>query len=530
MIPNVEAREAQAKAAKNLPPSHRRANPRKLIGVVAVLAATAFGTWYYKSHSAASANVEGPAAGNGRGGRGGRGGAGEAVPVTVGTVTRRSVPMQIRAIGNVEAYSTVTVRALVSGELLKVHFEQGQDVRKGQVLFTIDQRPMQAALEQAQAAYAKDSAQKAQLEAVLSRDLALQRNAQQQATRYKQLLSEGVVSIDQEQQFRLNAETAAATIEADRAAIKNVESLLKADQAAIENARVQLSYATIRSPIDGRTGNLQVYAGNLVRANDTNPLVTINQITPVYVTFSVPEQELAQIRANRGKKGFSVSATLANDEAHRAVGELIFIDNTVDPATGTIKLKAKMPNAEHVLWPGQFVNVTLTLGHDDDAIVAPASAVQTGQDGFYVYVVKQDQSVEIRPVKTGPTVDGMTVITSGLQPGETVVTDGQLRLVPGAKITLPGQGDGQGGPGGQGGRGGRGRGEGGGQGGQGGPGEQGGPGGPGTQSNTNGQGGQNEGQGRPGGPQGQGGNPGGNWQGRPGGQRERQPGGRPQSQ
>ena len=520
MISNVETREAQAEKVKLIPPRRRRPTPLKLIGLLVLVLGTVLGIWYFKSRSAVA-----PAAGA-AGGRGG-GRPQEAVPVAVGTVTNLSVPMQIRAIGNVEAYSTGAVRALVSGELLKVHFQQGQDVRKGQVLFTIDQRPLQAALEQAQASYGKDAAQKLQLEAVLSRDLALQRNAQQQAVRYKQLLSEGVVSLDQEQQFRLNAETSAATIEADRAAIKNVESLMKSDQAAINNARVQLSYATIRAPIDGRTGNLAVYAGNLIKANDANPLVTINQIAPVYVTFSMPEQELAQIRAHRGRKGFSVSAALASAEANRSVGELTFIDNTVDQTTGTIKLKAKMPNADHVLWPGQFVNVTLTLGNDDEAIVTPAAAVQTGQDGFYVYVVQQDQAVAIRPVKTGPTVDGMTVITSGLQPGETVVTDGQLRLIPGAKITVGGQG----GQGGRGGKGGGGRGE---QGGQAAPGAQD------NQSAPNGQSGKPQGRapegGQPGGSPSTNANPGGapgsNPQGRPDGgkQRERPSGGRPQAQ
>lgn len=549
MISNVEEREAPVKGERPSLPPRRRANPLKLIGLVVIIAATAFGIWYAKTRTTVASSAENS---GGRGGGRGGGRPQEAVPVTVATVTTRSVPMQLRAIGNVEAFSAVAVRALVSGELLKVHFEQGQDVRKGQVLFTIDQRPLQSALEQAQAAYAKDAAQKSQLEAVLSRDLALLRNAQQQAARYKQLLSEGVVSIDQEQQFRLNAETSAATIEADRAAIKNIESLMKADQATIENARVQLSYATIRAPIDGRTGNLQIYAGNLIKANDANPLVTINQISPVYVTFSMPEQELAQIRANRGRKGFTVSAALANDETNRSVGELIFVDNTVDPATGTIRLKAKMPNAQHTLWPGQFVNVTLTLGNDDDAIVAPAAAVQTGQEGFYVYVVQPDQAVAIRPVKTGPTVDGMTVITDGLKPGETVVTDGQLRLVPGAKITLGGQGGG----GGRGGRGGRGGGE---QGGRGG-GEQGGQAGPaaqgtgGEQGGAPGRGGNPQGRApegaqpggnpaggmNPGGGQGgnppntanPGGNPSGNPQGRSGGgdKRERPSGGRPQPQ
>ncbi len=365
--------------------------------------------------------------------RGGAGG-GEAVPVVVGKAMRRDVPVQLKAIGNVEAASSVAIQAQVTGQLQAVHFQQGQDVRKGDLLFTLDARPLQAALDQAKAQLAKDTAAKAQAEAVFARDLATNKNAQAQAERYRQLYAQGLISLDQMQQYAATADSAAATIEADRAAIRNAESVMKADQAAIANAQTQLSFATIRSPVDGRTGTLQVFAGSLIKSGDATPLVTINQISPIFVTFSVPEKDLERIRAAKGAKGFTVAVAPQGGESRPMVGDLFFIDNAVDLTTGTIKLKAKLANVERALWPGQFANVTVTLGAIDSAVVVPSPAVQIGQDGPYVYVVKADQSVELRKVKAGAAVDGVTVIEQGLAPDETVVTDGQLRLVPGAKV------------------------------------------------------------------------------------------------
>jgi membrane fusion protein, multidrug efflux system len=332
----------------------------------------------------------------------------ETVPVTAVAVEQRSVPLTTKAIGNVEAFSTVAIRALVSGELGKIHFRQGQDVKKGDLLFTIDPRPLQAALDQAVGTLAKDRSQLA--------------NARALEIRWKKLFDEGIASKEDWDQYRTSADTSAG--------------LVAADEAAVDNARVQLSFATVRSPINGMTGNLLVYEGNLVKANDTTPLVTITQATPIYVTFAVPEGELAKVNRARAAGTVRVDAALPSDEAHPVAGVLSFVDNAVDSTTGTIRLKGTFDNPERRLWPGQFVKVTLTTGVEANALVVPSQAVQTGQDGPYVYVVKEDLTVEPRPVKPGPGIEGGVVITKGLSAGERVVTDGQLRLSPGAKVEL----------------------------------------------------------------------------------------------
>jgi membrane fusion protein, multidrug efflux system len=332
----------------------------------------------------------------------------EIVPVSAATVVEMSVPLTTRAIGNVEAFSTVAIRALVAGELVKIHFKQGQDVRKGDLLFAIDPRPLEAAVGQAEGTLEKDRSQLA--------------NSRALAARWKRLFEEGIASKEDYDQNRTNADTQAG--------------LVRADEAAAENARVQLSYATIRAPLSGMAGNLLVYEGNLVKANDTTPLVTITQVNPVYVTFAVPEGELAKVNRARAAGPVRVEAALPSDEAHPVAGVLSFVDNAVDATTGTIRLKATFDNPERRLWPGQFVKVTLTTGVEANALVVPSQAVQTGQDGPYVYVVKDDLTVEPRPVKPGPTAEGVVVIAKGLSAGERVVTDGQLRLSPGAKVEL----------------------------------------------------------------------------------------------
>jgi multidrug efflux system membrane fusion protein len=332
----------------------------------------------------------------------------EVVPVSAAVVAQKSVPLTTRAIGNVEAYSTVAIRALVSGELVKIHFKQGQEVKKGDLLFTIDPRPLQAAYDQAVGTLAKDKATLA--------------NARALAARYEKLFNEGIASKEDWDQYRTSADTSAG--------------LVAADEAAVENAKVQLSYATIRSPLSGMAGNLLVYEGNLVKANDTTPLVTLTQATPIYVTFAVPEGELAKVNRARAAGPVRVDAVLPSDEAHPLAGVLTFVDNAVDATTGTIRLKATYDNPERRLWPGQFVKVVLTTGVDADALVVPTQAVLTGQDGPYVYVVKNDMTVEPRPVKPGPAAEGVVAIAKGLAAGERVVTDGQLRLFPGAKVEI----------------------------------------------------------------------------------------------
>jgi multidrug efflux system membrane fusion protein len=328
-----------------------------------------------------------------------------AVPVTVAPATQRDVPVQVKAIGNVEAYSTVQVKSMVGGEIVRAGFTEGQDVRKGQLLFAIDPRPYQAALAQAEGNLARDEAQAA--------------NAQAQATRYAALFKDGVVSKEQYDQMVTQAKAATEVV--------------RADHAAVETARVNLAYCTIVSPIDGRTGNVAVKVGNIVKANDV-PLVTINQIRPIYVSFSVPQQFLPDIKKYERERKLPVQAKVPNEPAD--TGVLTFIDNAVDPQTGMIKLKGTFSNGDHRLWPGQFADVVMTLATDKGAVVVPSAAVQTGQNGQFVFVVTKENKAEMRPVTIGRVVESETVIRSGVQPGEQVVTDGQLRLTPGVKVAL----------------------------------------------------------------------------------------------
>lgn len=329
------------------------------------------------------------------------------VPVTVTTVGVKTVPVEVRAIGNVEALATVSVKALVAGTVESANFREGQDVKKGELLFKLDERPFRATL--------------SQLEANLARNEAELRNAESQAGRAEKLLKEGIVSREQYDSFRTSADALSAAV--------------RADQAAIERARIDLEYCTIASPIDGRTGSLLFHPGNIVKSNDTI-LVVINQMDPIYVSFSVPEMHLAEVKRRLGSAGLPVSVTVPGEEKFSGEGKLAFIDNAVDSTTGTIRMKATFNNRERRLWPGQFVNATLRLSTQEGAVVVPTQAVQTGQSGFYVFVVKPDMTTELRSVLPGNEVAGLTVIQNGLQRGETVVTDGQLRLFPGAKVEV----------------------------------------------------------------------------------------------
>jgi len=358
-----------------------------------------------------------------------------AVPVTAAVVLEKTVPVQVRAIGTVGAYSTVSVRSQIDGELTGVYFQEGQDVKKGDLLFTIDPRPLEAELRQAEARLAKDMAQAKQAKANLAKTAAQAKTAEVQAKRYQRLVEEGIVSRDQYDQIRTNADALQAALRADQAAVEDAEATIQVDQAALENAKLQLGYTSIRSPIDGRTGDLMVHQGNLVKANDT-VLVAIHQISPIYVTFSVPEQELPEIRKYMAAGKLEVEAIVPNEEAHPVKGVITFVDNTVDRTTGTIQLKGTFDNEEKRLWPGQFVNVVLTLTTQPNAVVAPSQAIQNGQEGQYVFVIKPDLTVESRPVVVARTFGDETVIERGLQPGEKVVTDGQLRLAPGVKVEV----------------------------------------------------------------------------------------------
>lgn len=392
---------------------------------------------------ACSSSGEGPGA-PGPGGRGGRG-AGGPVPVVTARVQQKAMPVNVPAVGNVEPITSVQIRSQVTGQLGAIHFTEGQDVQKGQRLFTLDQRTFQAALQQAQA--------------VLARDQATLQNAQAQQSRLDNLFQRGLIPKDQYETQRANVAALTATVDADKA--------------AVENARLNVQYAEIKAPLSGRTGALMAHVGDLVRANDTTALVVINQVSPVYVTFAVPGRFLGDIRRYQARKPLTVSAVAPSGapsgpaaappasagavtasagaggggdvpehtgDAAPARGTVTFIDNTVDAATGTIRLKATFPNADRQLWPGAFVQVTLQLTTDPDAVVVPAVAVQASQEGQYVYVVKADRTVEMRAVVMERQQGDQAVITRGVSPGETVVTDGHLRLTPGARIAERGQG------------------------------------------------------------------------------------------
>ena len=340
-----------------------------------------------------------------------RGGGGQAaVPVTVDRVVEKVMPLDVSVVGTVEAFSTVAVRAQVTGELKDVNFKQGDDVQAGQVLFTLDHRPLEAALNQAEANLARDTAQAA--------------NAKVIAQRMEDLVERGVGTREQ----RDTARTTAAALDAS----------VGANRAAVENAKVQLQYATIRAPIAGRTGALMVHAGNLVRANDQMPLVVINQVSPIYVSFGIPEALLPDLRRYMAQRELEVQAVPPNEAIAPASGTISFVDNQVDQTTGTIRIKATFPNSNRRLWPGQFVNVQVRLTSNPNAIVVPTVAVQAGPEGQYVYIVKSDQTVEMRAVEVERTAGQETVLKQGVKAGETVVIDGQLRLVPGSKISVKG--------------------------------------------------------------------------------------------
>jgi multidrug efflux system membrane fusion protein len=330
-----------------------------------------------------------------------------AVLVTVAPVVRKTMPLEIRVIGTAEAESTVAVHAQITGAITSVNFKEGDDVTEGQELFTLDRRPLEATL--------------AQVEANLARDLATSSNARTQAGRYQTLAARGLVS-GQEMQA---STTAAAALEAT----------VEADRAAVENAKVQLEYATIKAPISGRTGALIVHPGNLVRANDATPLVVINRIAPINVSFGIPEGQLPAFKRYLAERTLRVEAN-APSETVASMGHIAFIDNAVDPTTGTIKIKGSFANEDRRLWPGQFVNVVVTLRMDSTAIVVPTAAIQAGQRGDFAYVVKPNQTVDLRSVTIDRTAGAESVVKDGLAPGETVITDGQLRLVAGSHIKV----------------------------------------------------------------------------------------------
>jgi multidrug efflux system membrane fusion protein len=340
------------------------------------------------------------------------------IPVVTATAMQKDVPIQITAIGAVESPIGVQVKSMLNGEITSVGFKEGQDVKKGDRLFTIDRRPTEADLRRN--------------EATLARDMATAANARADARRYQALWKEGVVADQQAEQMQTAADAADALVEADRA--------------AVINSKVQLTYTDILSPISGRTGTLSIQLGNVIKANDTPFLVTINQIKPIYVTFTLPERYLSEVKRYMAGNRLAVTASIPNDP-QPAEGTLTFVDNAVDRQTGTIKLKGTFVNADTRLWPGQYVNVTLTLGRQPDAVVVPLAALQNGQQGQFLFVIRKDMTAESRPVVVARTVGGEAVVQSGVAPGETVVVDGQSRLTSGSKVEIksgvPGEHEGQ---------------------------------------------------------------------------------------
>jgi multidrug efflux system membrane fusion protein len=335
------------------------------------------------------------------------GGQPSAVPVKVAPVVQKAMPLEIRVIG-AAVTATVAVHAQITGELTSVNFNEGDDVEAGQVLFTLDRRPLEAALQQEQAN--------------LERDLAQATNVKAQATRYRDLAERGIATREQVDQITANAAALDATVGADRA--------------VVENAKLQLEYATIAATMSGRTGALMVHAGNLVRADDTTPLVVIKRLAPIHVSFGIPEAQLPDFKRYLAQKSLHVEARPPNETGPASNGRISFVDNAVDQTTGTIKIKGMFPNDDRRLWPGQFVNIVVTLTTDPAAIVVPTIAVQAGPQGQYVFVVKPDQTAELRTVTLARTSGTEAIIKDGLKAGETVITDGQLRLVSGTRITV----------------------------------------------------------------------------------------------
>jgi len=390
-----------------------------VIGVIAVFVAAAL--WQFSRTNASEPKTSGRKA--------------TSVAVRTAPVNAESVPILLRSIGQVEPSSVVNVHAQVGGQLTRIAFKEGDFVRKGDVLFGVDPRTSQTDVAQAQANYERAVATQKQAEANLAKDKAVAATAAVEAKRYAQLVESGVVSRSQYDQVKTTADSAAASARASADAVNGERKAVAAMKAALDASKVQLGFTTIVAPVSGRTGALQAHQGDVVSPNDQNPLVVINQIAPINVTFSVPEADFVRLKQAGSNGAIPVQAAPAADPGSVSTGTLSFVDNSVDPTTGTIKLKATFENVDQRLWPGQFVNVTATLGVEQNAIVVPKDAVQTGQQGQYVFVVKPDNTVEMRPVEVARVVDAIAIVTSGVQPGERVVTEGQLKLTSGTAVT-----------------------------------------------------------------------------------------------
>ncbi len=377
--------------------------------------------------------------GGGKKGKKGKGGDAGPVPVEVAKVVRKNVPIDVTAVGNVEPLSTVSVRPQVSGQIEEIFIEDGQYVAKGQKLFSINPKPFEAQVAQVEANLARDRAQLGQAQANLARDVASEKYAREAAERYVALFGQGVVSRDDRDRFASNADALTQLVAADKATIQSAQAQIQADTASLGSANLMLSFTIVYSSLDGRAGNVAIKAGNIITANQTEVL-SIAQVQPIYVTFSVPENRLGEIQRFMAGTRLPVEAAGQDDLINPERGVLTFIDNNVDSTTGTIKLKGTFENANRKLWPGEYANVTLKLSVQSNALVIPNQAMQTGQDGTYVYVVDAERKADVRPITVGTRGESDLVVSKGLAEGEMVVTQGQLRLAPGMRVSVPGEG------------------------------------------------------------------------------------------
>lgn len=397
------------------------------------------GFWAAALAALTLAGCGGPGGGSGAGGARPAGGGPSApapAPVHVATAETARVPVEVTAFGSAESISTVELRAQVSGEVVEVLFREGDAVTAGQELFRIDPRPFEVALAQAEANVARFEAELKQAQAMLRENEVRARNADVEHQRNETLLAREIVTQEEFDRSRTAAEAARASAIASDAAVNSARENIRAAQAAIEHARLDLERSVLRSPMDGRTGNLMIHRGDIVSASSPDPMVVITQIKPIYVSFTLPERYLSELRAADAAGDVTVRATIPQSGQDPVSGVLSFIDNQVERVTSTIRLKATFDNESETLWPGQYVDVRVELDVLENVITVPSQAVQTSQDGRYVYVISRDGIAELRPVTTGALYEGSIVITEGLQAGEVVVIDGHLRVLPGGPVKV----------------------------------------------------------------------------------------------
>jgi multidrug efflux system membrane fusion protein len=370
-------------------------------------------------------------------------------PVSVSVAVAQDVPTYLDAIGKTVAREVVSIQPQVSGRITNIHFTDGADVKKGQLLFTIDTRPFEANLRQAQANVSRDNALKKQAEANLAKEIAQVKWGEVQLNRYRKLVEQGIVPREQYEQMQANQDSLNANADADRAAVHSADEAIKVDLAAVESAKVQLSYCYIRSPIDGRAGQRLVDVGNVVNpggssggssgssnSGNTNALLVIERLDPIYADFTISQNSLAQVQQQMAAGRLRAEVRLPDSGDDAVVGQLTFLNNVVENTTGTVNLRATIPNAGHRFWPGRFVNIRLVLNTIHQAVLVPATAPQMSANGSFVYVVKQDSSAEQRPVSLGQRQGDLIVVESGVQPGEQVVVNGQIGVTPGGKVRI----------------------------------------------------------------------------------------------